>query len=51
MGFDISNLILREKYGKNKKNLFNSSSAETAHNVVDDSSQMSVRKKKKCAPK
>ena len=34
-------------YGKNKKTLFNSSSAETAHNVVNDSSQMSVRKKKK----
>ena len=38
-------------YGKNKKNLFNSSSAETAHNVVDDSSQMSVRKKKKMCSK
>ena len=34
-------------YGKNKKNLFNSSSAETAHNVVNDSSQMSVCAKKK----
>ena len=31
--------------GKNKKNLFNSSSAETAHRVVNDNSQMSVRKK------
>ena len=36
-------------YRKNKKNLFNSSSAETAHNVVNDNSQMSVRKKN--APK
>ena len=36
-------------YGKNKKNLFNSSSAETAHNVVNDNSQMSVRKKKMCS--
>ena len=33
-------------YGKNKKNLINSSSAETAHNVVNDNSQMSVRKTK-----
>ena len=37
-------------YGKNKKNLINSSSAETAHNVVNDNSQMSVRKTK-YAPK
>ena len=28
-------------YGKNKKNLINLSPAETAHNVVNDNSQMS----------
>ena len=33
-------------YGKIKKNLINSSSAETAHNVVNDNSLMSVRKTK-----
>ena len=38
-------------YGKNKKNLINLSSAETAHNVVNDNSQMSVRKKKKMCSK
>ena len=31
-------------YGKNKKNLCNSSPAETAHNMVNDSTQMSVCK-------
>ena len=33
-------------YGKNKKNLINLSSAESAHNVVSNNTQMSVRKKK-----
>ena len=35
-------------YGKNKKkNLINLSSAESAHSVVSNNSQMSVRKKKR----
>ena len=42
MAFDVSNPIFRE----NKKNLINFLSAETAHSVVNDNSQMSVRKKK-----
>ena len=33
-------------YGENEKNLFNLSSDETAHNVVSNNCQMSVRKKK-----
>ena len=37
-------------FRQNKKNLINSSSAETAHNVVNDNSQKSVRKTK-YAPK
>ena len=32
-------------YGKNKKNLINLSSAESAHGVVNNKSQMFVRKK------
>ena len=32
-------------YGKNKKNLINLSSAESAHSMVSNNSQMSVRKK------
>ena len=34
-------------YGENEKNLFNLSSDETAHNVVSNNCQMSVRKKKR----
>ena len=33
--------------GKNKKNLINLSSAESAHSVVSNNSQMFVQKKKK----
>ena len=33
-------------YGKNKKNLINMSSAEPAHSMVSNNSQMSVPKKK-----
>ena len=41
---EMSNLFLREK--KNKNNLVNLSCNKSAHSVVSNNSQMSVRKKK-----